>query len=139
MSQRVASQISADHEHISWVRTRMTLDAELMEWIRHGFSLIAVGFGSFSFLDGMRGTLGEGAGANVTEPSRMFSLAITAIGILLIALALRHNKRMVAFVNADEYGEGKVLSLPDERREEYLALAAIVIGVISFVALLFLL
>lgn len=125
-------------EHISWVRTRLTLAKDLMEWVRHGFGLIAVGFGSFSFLDGMRGTLGAGEGPNVTEPSRIFSLVVTAIGVFLIAVALRHNKRMIAFVNSDEFGQHKPLDLPDERREEYLAIGAIAIGVVSFVTLLFL-
>lgn len=125
-------------EHMSWVRTRMTLESDLMEWIRHGFALIVVGFGSFAFLDGVVGALGEGEGPSVTEPSRIFSLAATAIGVLLIGMALRHNRRMVAFVNSDEFGGRPALEIPDEKREEYLATGAIVIGVVSFVALLFL-
>lgn len=125
-------------DHLSWVRTRMTLDAEMMEWVRHGFSLIAVGFGSFAFLQGVVGAAGEGEGPHVTEPSRVFSLIVTAIGVAVILLAANHNRKMTAWVNADEYGAGPVPELPNEQRTSYLAGAAILIGLISFIALLFL-
>lgn len=125
-------------DHMSWVRTRMTLDQDLMEWIRHGFALITVGFGSFAFLDGIVGALGEGEGPSVTEPSRIFSLVATVIGGVVIAIALRHNRRMIEFVNSDEFGDGPALELPDEKRAEYLAIGAMVLGVVSFVALLIL-
>ncbi len=123
-------------EHMSWVRTRMTLDKEFIEWIRHGFSLIAVGFGSFAFLDGLVGGLGEHAVGSASEPSRIFSLTMTFIGTLLIIIALRHYRLMVEFVNLDEFGEQPVLELPNEKRDEYLAVGAVGIGVISFMALL---
>ena len=136
MTDHATASASLHDDHIMWVRTRMTLDSELMEWIRHGFSLIAVGFGSFAFLEGLVGSLGRGEGAFVTEPSRVFSLVATAIGVALIALALRHNRAMVVFVNADEFGAGEAPELPNEKREEYLGGVAIVIGVVSFLALL---
>ena len=126
------------HDHTSWVRTRESLDSELREWVRHGFSLITVGFGSFAFLEGLVAVLAEGEGPGGTEPSRIFSLVATAIGVALIAAALRHNRRMIAFVNADVFGDGPPPELPDEKREEYIAMSAIAIGVIAFVALLFL-
>jgi uncharacterized membrane protein YidH (DUF202 family) len=136
MTERATASASLHDDHIMWVRTRMTLDSELMEWIRHGFSLIAAGFGSFAFLEGVTGALGQGEGRSVTEPSRVFSLAATAIGVALIALAMKHNRAMVDFVNADEFGAGEVPELPNEKREEYLGGVAIVIGVVSFLALL---
>jgi putative membrane protein len=126
------------HEHMSWVRTRMTLDQDLMEWIRHGFSLITVGFGSFAFLEGVVGAFGEGERSAATEPSRIFSLIATAVGVILVAMALKHNRNMVEFVNADAFGDQEAPGLPNEKREEYLAVGSIVIGMISFVALLFL-
>jgi uncharacterized membrane protein YidH (DUF202 family) len=116
----------------------MQLDSELMEWIRHGVSLIAAGFGSFAFLEGLTGALGEGADQVATEPSRIFSLVSTAIGVALIAIALKHNRNMVNFVNADEFGTGAAPRLPNEKREVFLAGAAIVIGSLSFLALLIL-
>lgn len=125
-------------DHLSWVRTRLTLDRDFMEWIRHGFSLITVGFGSFAFLEGIRGALGGTEARSVTEPSRVFSLAATAIGVALLLIALRHNRKMVDFVNADAFDDAPELKLPNERREEILAVCAIVIGVISFISLLFL-
>ena len=127
----------AHHDHMSWVRTRMTLDTDLMEWIRHGFALITVGFGSFAFLEGVAGVLGKGEGPGIDSPSRIFSLVATAIGAFVIAVALRHNRRMVEFANEDAFGESPVPALPDEAREEYLAAGAIVIGVVSFIAQLF--
>ena len=136
MTEHSTASASLHDDHIMWVRTRMALDSELMEWIRHGFSLIAVGFGSFAFLEGIVGSLGEGEGPTVTDPSRIFSLVATAIGVVLIALALKHSRAMVAFVNADEFGAGEAPELPNEKREEYLAGVAIVIGVVSFLGLL---
>lgn len=116
----------------------MTLDAELMEWIRHGFSLITIGFGSFAFLDGVLGGLGEHGGRSSTDPSRVFSVLATAIGMLLILIALRHNRTMVEFVNQDEFEGTPPLSLPNEKREEYLAIGAVFLGSVSLVALLIL-
>jgi hypothetical protein len=123
---------------MSWVRTRMTLDQDLMEWIRHGFALITVGFGSFAFLEGVVGAFGETERPPATEPSRIFSLSASAVGVTLIASALRHNRNMVEFVNADAFGDQEAPALPDEKRAEYLAMGAIVIGLVSFVALLLL-
>ena len=133
---QATASASRHDDRIMWVRTRMTLDSELMEWVRHGLSLIAVGFGSFAFLEGVTGALGAGEGPSVTEPSRIFSLVATAIGVALIALAMKHNRAMVDFVNADEFGAGEIPALPNEKREEYLAGVAIAIGVVSFLALL---
>ncbi len=132
------AELDQDTEHMSWVRTRMTLEKDLMEWIRHGIGMITVGFGSFAFLRGVVGALGEGGTPGDTEPSRIFSLVATAIGVLVIVVALRHNRKMVEFVNADEFGRDQTIALPDETREEYLAIGAIAIGLVSFVALLLL-
>ena len=123
---------------MSWVRTRMTLDKEFVEWIRHGFALITVGFGSFAFLDGLSGSLRENPASSATEPSRIFSLTTTIIGVLLIVLALRHYRLMVEFVDRDEFGEQASPSLPNEKRDEHLAIGAVAIGIVSFIALLFL-
>lgn len=127
-----------DANHMAWVRTRMTLDSEFVEWIRHGFSLITVGFGSFALLDGVVGGLGEHPGGSSSDPSRIFSLAATGIGMLVIIIALRHYRLMVEFVNSDEFGDAATPPLPDEMRDEYVAIGAVAIGAMSFVALLFL-
>lgn len=109
----------------------MTLDSEFLESVRHGFSLIAAGFGSFSIFEGL--TLGE---RNVSELPRTFALILTAVGVVLIVLAFIHDRKMTAWVDADEFGAAPVPELPDERRPFYLAAAAAAIGVVSFVALL---
>lgn len=123
-------------EHIRWVQTRMMLDDQLMETVRHGFSLIAVGFGSFAFLEGIVGGLGEAAHA--TTPSRAFSLAATAVGVAIVLFAMRHNRKMAAWVNADEFPAGEAPDLPDEELPHRLGRAAVAIGVLSFIGLLFL-
>jgi hypothetical protein len=64
-----------------------------------------------------------------------FARIITAIGVIVAMLVTRHNQTMTAWVNADEFGNGPVPALPDERRGEYLAAAVVIIGVISFGAL----
>lgn len=138
MSQGPSAEGGEHREHMSWVRTRMNLSQELLEWVRHGFMLITAGFGSFAFLEGLVGALGDAQHVSATEPSRIFSLIATAVGVLLIVIALRHHRKMVDFINTDEYGESEAPALPDETREEYLALGAIALGVVSFVALVFL-
>lgn len=125
------------HDHISWVRTRLALDAELMSGIRNGFSLISAGFGSFAVLDGVLRGLGKGGGSEAA-PGRIFALAATVAGIIFIGLALRHSRRMVAFVDRDAFGDEPAPAIPDAARQEVVAYAAIVVGLISFVALLFL-
>jgi hypothetical protein len=66
----------------------------------------------------------------------VFTLAITAVGIIIIVLAARHHRAMTAWIDADEYGSGAAPRLPVERRTDYLAAAAVIIGVVSFIALL---
>jgi uncharacterized membrane protein YidH (DUF202 family) len=127
---QVSSKTSA-HDHLTWVGTRLTLDQEFLESVRHGFSLIAAGFGSFSLFQGL--TIGE---REVSELPKTFALIVTAIGVILILLAITHDRKMTAWVDADEFGAEPVPELPDENRPLYLAAAAVVIGLISFVALL---
>ena len=118
-------------DHLTWVRTRLMLDQEFLASARHGFSLIAAGFGSFSLFEGL--TIGE---RQVSELPRTFALIMTAIGVILILLAITHDRKMTAWVDADEFGTEPAPELPDEKRPLYLGVAAAVIGVISFVALL---
>jgi uncharacterized membrane protein YidH (DUF202 family) len=124
---------NAHNVHLLWARNRMLVDDELLDFTRHGFSLIAAGFGSFSLFEGL--TVGE---RHVSPIPRTFALIMTAIGVIVILLALRHAARMTVWVNADAFGEGAAPPLPDENRLVVLAIAAVVIGVVSFVALLML-
>ena len=119
--------------HEMWVRTRLQLDAEFQDALRHGFSLIAAGFGSFSLFEGL--TIGE---RGASELPKTFALIMTAVGMVVILYAARHLRKMTAWVDVDEFGAGSVPQLPDENRSLYLGSAAIIIGVVSFVALLLL-
>lgn len=129
----VDSSSSLHDDHLTWVRTRMMLDQEFMESVRHGFSLIAAGFGSFSIFEGL--TLGE---RQVSELPKTFALIVTAIGVILILLAMLHDRKMTAWVDADGFGAAPTPELPDENRPFILGAAAAIIGVISFIALLLL-
>lgn len=104
-----------------------------MAAIRHGFSLIAAGFGSFSVFEGL--SVGE---RHVSALPKTFALIVTAIGVVVILLAVDHERKMAAWVDADEFGAEPPPELPDERRPYVLAGAAVLIGVVSFVALLML-
>jgi len=120
-----------DH-HQSWVHTRLLLERALEEMLLHGFTLIAAGFGSFAIFDGLSTTHGR------AEVPRIFALAATAIGVILILTAAQHFRAMSAWADADEFGSGPAPELPNEKRPLYLAAAAMIIGVISFIALLLL-
>ena len=122
-----------DASHLTWVRTRLSLDKDFLESIRYGFSLIVAGFGSFALFEGL--TIGE---RQVAPLPRTFALIVTAIGMIIILLAVRHARKMEAWVDADEYGTGPTPELPNENRTLHLAIAAVVIGVVSFVAMLLL-
>jgi uncharacterized membrane protein YidH (DUF202 family) len=121
------------NDHLTWVRTRMTLDAEFLDAVRHGFSLIAAGFGSFSIFQGL--TIGE---RQVSELPKTFALIVTAVGVIVILLAITHDRKMTGFIDKDEFGPDHVPTLPDENRPLYLAAAAALIGIVSFIALLLL-
>jgi len=131
MRQPQGSGEPAPNDHLAWVRTRLTLDREFLDSARHGFSLIAAGFGSFSIFEGL--TVGE---RGASELPRTFALIVTAIGVIVILLAMEHDRKMTAWVDADEFGTEPVPELPDENRPLYLAAAAALIGIISFIALL---
>jgi uncharacterized membrane protein YidH (DUF202 family) len=123
----------APNDHLLWFRARLLVDDELLDFTRHGFSLIAAGFGSFSIFEGL--TVGERHGSPLP---RAFALIMTAIGVIVILLALRHAAIMTVWVNADAFGEGTAPPLPDENRLFVIAIGAVIIGVVSFIALLML-
>ena len=120
-------------DHLTWVRTRMMIDHEFLESARHGFSLIAAGFGSFALFEGL--TIGE---REVSPLPKSFALVVTAVGVVVILAAIGHAQKIAAWVDADEFGTEEAPELPNENRQLYLGSAAAVIGVVSFVALLWL-
>jgi hypothetical protein len=119
-------------DHQSWVHTRLLLESAFEEMLRHGFTLIAAGFGSFAIFEGLSTTHGR------AEVPRIFALAATAIGVMVILIAARHFRAMNAWADIDEFGSEPAPELPNEKRPFYLSAAASIIGVISFIALLLL-
>jgi hypothetical protein len=118
-------------DHLTWVRTRMMLDAEFLDSVRHSFSLVVAGFGSFSIFEEL--TISE---RHVSELPKTFALIVTTIGVIVILLAIMHDRKMTAWIDADEFGAEPMPQLPDVKRPFSLAAAAALIGVFSFVALL---
>lgn len=116
-------------DHLAWVRTRLILERDLRDGMVQGFALITTGFGSFAILSGVA------PAAEHQALPRGFALAATAIGVFVILLGIEHYRRMVAWVDADEFGQRPTPRLPDERRPILMAAAAAAIGAISFVAL----
>ena len=82
--------------------------------MQRGFTMIAAGFGSFAIFDGLATIRAQPA------LPKAFALGITAIGVLVILAGYVH----------------EAPKRPDERRVDVLTAAAVVIGVISFIALL---
>jgi hypothetical protein len=130
MASMASPNDSQAHDHQTWIHSRLLVEREFIEFVREGFRMIAAGFGSFAIFEGVT------AGHGPAELPRVFALAITAVGVIVVALAARHNRRMTEWINADEYGAGPVPRLPEERRIDYLAAATVVIGLVSFIALL---
>lgn len=125
---RSGNRIVPDHQ--TWIHSRLLLEREYFDVVREGFTMIAAGFGSFAIFEGLTTVHGH------DELPKIFALSLTAVGIILIVLAARHNKAMTAWINTDEYGTAPAPDLPNERRIDYLAAAAVIIGVVSFIALL---
>jgi uncharacterized membrane protein YidH (DUF202 family) len=120
----------AAKDHLRWVLTRLTLERDLRETTARGFALIAAAFGSFAIFDGLtEHRTGD-------DLPKAFSLVSTAVGVIVIVLAITHFRKMIVWVDTDEYGTAAAPELPDEQRPLYMAIGAVVIGIISFVALL---
>src|SRR5581483_8701354 len=94
--------------HLAWVRTRLLLERDLRDAMAQGFALITTGFGSFAILSGV-----APAAEHQVLP-RGFALAATAIGVLVILLAIEHYRRMTAWVDVDEFRDRSAPTLPDE-------------------------
>ncbi len=121
---------TATRDHLTWVRTRLTLERDLRDTMTQGFALIAAGFGSFALFDGLtEHRSGDGL-------PKVFALVSTAVGVIVIVLAISHFRKMIAWVDTDEYGSAPTPELPDDQRPLHIAIGAAVIGIISFVALL---
>ncbi len=130
VSDRALGKPPVDHQ--TWVHTRLLLERQFQDSLREGFAMIAAGFGSFAVFDGLASLRSHAA------LPKTFALVITAVGVLVILFAAIHFRKMTAWADEDEYGDGPVPVLPDERRPYLLAVGASAIGVVSFVALLFL-
>ena len=119
-------------DHQSWVQNRLILETGFQEAIRHGFTLISAGFGSFALFEGLATTQEREA------LPRTFALVLNVVGVVVILLAANHFRRMSAWIDADEFGAAGAPKLPEERRPMLLAAGAVLIGAVSFVALLLL-
>jgi hypothetical protein len=120
--------------HQEWIRNRLLLEEDMMARVGRGFSLIAAGFGSFSVLSGIIGALGRGE--EFTTPTKSFALVTTAAGVISIVLATRGYREMVAWIDADEFGPDPAPAMPGQGAVYVQAIAAVIIGIISFLSLL---
>src|SRR5262245_59011419 len=114
MIEQIPEAVTRDH--LTCVRTRLTLKRDLRDTVTQGFALIAAGFGSFAIFDGLA------ANHSGDELPKVFSLASTAIGVIVIVLAITHFRKMLAWVDRDEFGAATTLELPDEQRPLYMAI-----------------
>ena len=78
---------STTTDHLSWVRTRLTLERDFRDTTTQGFALIAAGFGSFAIFDGL-----AIADRRDALPSA-FALAATAIGAASLSIRMGDGRR----------------------------------------------
>ena len=55
----------------------------------------------------------------------------------MILIATNHNRKMVAWVDHDGFHPDAAPALPDDKRSYVIAAVVVVIGIISFIGLLF--
>src|SRR5436190_21814869 len=95
---------TATRDHLTWVRTRLTLERDLRDTMTQGFALIAAGFGSFAIFDGLtEKRVGD-------ELPKVFALASPAIGVIVIVLAISHFRKMIAWADTDQCGTAQALA-----------------------------
>jgi hypothetical protein len=121
---------SMARDHQTWIHSRLLMEREFFDVVCEGFTMIAAGLGSFAIFEGLATIRSHEA------LPKAFALGITAVGTIVIAIGAMCHRKMIAWIDEDEYGPGPVPELPNERLTERLAVAAIIIGVGSFIALL---
>ena len=132
MARRSTSDPERQPDHQSWIHSRILLNREFFDAWREGAAMIAAGFGSFAIFEGLASVAGHDA------LPRAFALAITALGVVVVSLASWHHRKMKAWVDIDEYGSLPAPELPDERLADIAAGATILVGAVSFGAVLLL-
>jgi putative membrane protein len=106
--------LSSRRTRLSFQRTRMSADRTLMSVVRTALSLIGFGFTIYQFFRFLR----QSAGATEmvrAEAARNFSIALVAVGILMLVLGIVGHVRFMLELRADHEQIVQARLVPDDR------------------------
>jgi putative membrane protein len=131
-----AGQMSSMRTTMSFQRTRMSADRTLMSILRTALSMIGFGFTIYSFFTSMV-QLSPLGGAVHLSPAR-FGLALTALGVLLLALGIANHVRFMLELRKErrQFAEEGLISGKDEFPVSLILIIAMLLLLLGLFAVL---
>ncbi|EAW33413.1 YidH family protein [Lyngbya sp. PCC 8106] len=124
------NELAADRTELAKYRSRAAGDRTLMAWIRTSLSLIGFGFGIPTIVRTIENTR-LSQNLNPVRFSVIVGLAFIGTGMLGMALGLREHRRLLKQIESDRY------TYESSHSAEIVAVALLVIGLISFIGVIF--
>jgi len=110
-------------------RTRFAADRTLLAWIRTALSLISFGFGIPTIVRAISESR-LGSQVNPHRFSTLVGLAFISVGVFAMAVSLIEHRRLLKNIQRDR------LTYETSNTSEIVAMALILIGVVSFIGVL---
>jgi putative membrane protein len=120
--------------HLSWLRTRLSLERTLLSWVRTAVSLIGFGFTIVQFFAHLQQMPGVSPAHNPEAP-RYVGLALIFAGIMALVISVWQYRWLLRYL----WGFASIAPTEEERMQTPLiaiALVLILIGIFAFAAVL---
>lgn len=134
---RFEIRVTSD-SHFSWLRTRWSLERTMMSWLRTAVSLIGFGFTIVQFFQHVQDMQGVAPAIRPMAP-RVFGLALIFSGVVALAISLWQYRTIIRYLWSG--GFSKLAGVEEQQRHQTpllaMTLLLLLIGVLTFLALLF--
>ena len=118
--------------HVSWIRTRLSLERTMMSWVRTSVALIGFGFTIVQFFVHLHSMAGV-APAIRPEAPRYLGLALIAAGVLALLVSVWQYRAVARYLLSKEYEPIAGISEVVGHTPLYaISIAMIFIGVFAF-------